>query len=397
VTASAADGPSVGVFRLQYPVVSEAFIREQVGAMRRYRPIIVARSWTGGAASAAGAGSPPRVLVGGGASGVRGRLARTAYAATASPRLFARARTGWPPLALIHAHFGPDASYALPLAEQLGVPLIATFHGWDVTLPDRSYRWRGSLTTWQYLLRRDALRAHGAAFVAVSDYIRGRLLALGFPADRIVRLYVGVDVDAFHPASEPAAERYIFSAARHTPQKGVETLLRAFARIAPRFPDLHLVQVGAGPLTGRLHHVAGRLGIAGRVRFLGAQPHEVVRRLMQQAALVALTSETPPNGQQEALGLVLNEAGACGLPVVATRHGGMPEAVIDGETGLLRAERDERGIADAFTALLSDRALAERMGERGRALVGDVFNLRTQTAALEALYDRVSAGAPPAG
>jgi colanic acid/amylovoran biosynthesis glycosyltransferase len=375
----------VGIFRLRYPVPSETFIREQAAALERYRPTIVMRTWL----SDQGAPSHETLIVGGATRGPAARAARAAYVATGAPALFGPRRTR-PPLALLHAHFGPDATYALPLAESLGVPLVTTFHGWDATLPLRSYLGRASVTTWRYVAYAAALRRRGAAFIAVSNYIRDRLLALGYPADRVVRLYVGVDLDRFQPIRQPVTQRFILSVARHTQQKGVDTLIRAFARVAPRFPDLELVQVGAGPLTSELQQLAVRLGLEHRVRFAGMLSHDDVRPLMARAAVVALTSQTPPNGQQEALGLVLNEAGASGVPVIATRHGGMPEAVIDGETGLIVPERDERAIGEALETIVADRDLAARMGTRGRAFVGDVFNLRTQTAALEDLYDRVS-------
>jgi colanic acid/amylovoran biosynthesis glycosyltransferase len=158
-----------------------------------------------------------------------------------------------------------------------------------------------------------------------------------------------------------------------------------------------LIQVGTGPLTAELQQIVASAGLSRRVRFMGALSHDAVRSLMMRATVVALTSQTPATGQQEALGLVLNEAGASGIPVVATRHGGMPEAVVDGETGLLAPEGDDQAIAEALGAIVGDRGVAARMGARGRAFVGDVFNLRTQTAALEDLYERVSGSAPAQG
>jgi glycosyltransferase involved in cell wall biosynthesis len=336
----------------------------------------------------------PAVVIGGRGSSLASRGARALYAVTAAPHLFGR-RAALPELGVMHAHFAPDATYALPLAQWLDVPLVTTFHGWDVTVRDRTLMRDASVTVAHYLLTRSALRERGAAFVAVSDYIRDRILALGYPADRVVRHYIGVDIDTFTPMSGPRTERYVLNTARHRTQKGIDTLLRAFARVAPHHPDVSLVQVGAGPMTADLVRLTQSLGIAGRVRFLGSQPHDVVRGLTQRATVVALTGHTSASGQQEALGLVLNEASACGVPVVATRHGGMPEAVIDGETGLLAPERDDAAVADALDTLLGDPALAARMGQRGRAFVVEVFNLRTQTAILEQLYDRVRAGGRP--
>ncbi len=374
----------VGIFRLRYPVVSETFIREQARSLARYQPTIITRS------RMIDSGEPTGMMTVGGhlPSGAM-RMARAMYVATASPWLFGPRRT-WPPITLLHAHFGPDATYALPLAERLGVPLITTFHGWDITLPRSSYLTRASLTTWRYVARSAALRRHGTTFIAVSDYIRDCLLAQGYPADRVVRLYVGVDIERFQPLPKRGAVRFVLSVARHTEQKGVGTLIRGFARLAGTCPDVDLIQVGTGPLTADLKRIAAEHGVGHRVQFVGALSHDAVRALMVRATVVALTSQTPANGQQEALGLVLNEAGACGVPVVATRHGGMPEAVIHGETGLLVPEGDEMAVGEALLTIMSDSSLAARMGARGRTLVSDVFNVRTQTAALEDLYDRVT-------
>jgi colanic acid/amylovoran biosynthesis glycosyltransferase len=207
----------VGIFRLRYPVVSETFIREQAAALIRYRPTIITRTWT----PDAGISREDAVVV---SSRLGDSMARAAYVATAAPRLFGP-RRAMPPLDLVHAHFGPDGTYALPLATHLGVPLVTTFHGWDITLPTRSYLLRASITTWRYVARRAALRREGTAFIAVSDYIRERLIADGYPADRVVRLYVGVDIDRFQPATHPGSDRFVLSVARHTQQKGIETLI----------------------------------------------------------------------------------------------------------------------------------------------------------------------------
>ncbi len=354
----------IGIFRLRFPVSSETFICEQMRALTRHRPTVFTREWNNRSAASMGLATQA-IVIGGRGRNIASRAARISYAISATPRLFG-ARTTLPRVSLIHAHFAPDATYAVPLAKWLGVPLIATFHGWDVTVADGAMLREPSLTVVHYLLTRAALRAHGSAFVAVSDFIRDRLLALGYPADRVIRHYIGVDIDKFAPppADGERSERYVLNTARHRDQKGIDTLLRAFARIAPRHPDVTLVQVGSGERTADLRRLAAALGIAGRVRFLGAQPHDAVRALTQRATVFALTGQTTDTGQQEALGLVLNEASACAVPVVATRHGGMPEAVRDGETGILTGERDDAAIGSALDTLLGNPELATRMGRQ---------------------------------
>lgn len=148
-----------------------------------------------------------------------------------------------------------------------------------------------------------------------------------------------------------------------------------------------LIQVGTGPLTDNLLVLAEVLGIKNRVRFLGSQSHAQVLRLMQQAEIFALPSQTAKNGDCEGLPIVIKEASACGLPVVATWHSGIPEAVLDGETGFLVAERDDKSLAEKLDFLLSDRTLSQKMGQRGRELICDMFDISKQTRKLEAIYD----------
>ena len=110
---------------------------------------------------------------------------------------------------------------------------------------------------------------------------------------------------------------------------------------------------------------------------------------MQQAEVFVLPSQTAEDGDSEALGIVFNEASACCVPVVSTWHGGIPEAVLHGETGLLCQERDDTALAEHIDLLLRDRALALRLGRRGREYVCEMFDIRKQTPKLEALYDEV--------
>lgn len=118
---------------------------------------------------------------------------------------------------------------------------------------------------------------------------------------------------------------------------------------------------------------------------------------MQQAEAFVLPSQTAADGDSEALGIVFNEASACCVPVVSTWHGGIPEAVLHGETGLLCQERDDTALAEHIDLLLRDRALALRLGRRGREYVCEMFDIRKQTPKLEALYDEVmTRGAPAA-
>jgi glycosyltransferase involved in cell wall biosynthesis len=294
---------------------------------------------------------------------------------------------------LIHAHFGVEAVYGMELAERLGVPLVTTFHGFDATLT-RAELLRSRKPTWiQYLLRRSELSRRGALFIGVSKFILAQLERLGFPAEHTRLHYIGVDPDAFgaSPARDESAERplVILHVARLVEKKGTVYLLEAFARIAAKHPNAALVVIGAGPLRESLARRAAELHVDTRVRWLGALPHAEVREWLQRAAVFCLPSCTAASGDAEGLGLALLEAAASGLPVVATLHGGIPEAVEDGITGYLVPERDAGSLADVLDALLASASLRRRMGDDARRFARTRFDLHLQTRALERLYEGV--------
>ena len=372
----------MGVFKIRYPLPSETFVTTQARALARYEPLVLARQRSGATDLPTLAASDHDPF------GVR----QGWLALSRSPAFFLqdeRVRN----LSLLHAHSGPEGVYALRLAERLAIPLVVTFHGQDATSRGWPlFRSLCGVTVVTYFLHLRRLRERGAAFIAVSDVVRDALLSRGFPPGKIHRHYIGVDTDTFRPLPETdrrGGERYILNVARHMPVKGVATLLRAFAEIAREHPAVTLMQVGAGPLTASLRQLTRELGLEERVRFLGLLPHERVLALMQRAEIAALTSETAASGAREALGMVLNEGSACGIPIVATRSGGIPEAVVDGETGLLSPERDVRSLAANLARLLRDGELRQRLGREGREFVCARFDLRKQTAELERLYDRV--------
>jgi glycosyltransferase involved in cell wall biosynthesis len=212
---------------------------------------------------------------------------------------------------------------------------------------------------------------------------------MGFPEARTRVHYIGVDCATIRPRDPVEETRTILHVARLVEVKGTRHLLGAFARLPDRFADVELAIVGDGPLKASLQSLAASLGVAARVRFLGALPYAAVLGRMRQAAMLVLPSVRTPTGRVEGLGMVLLEAAATGVPTVGSRIGGIPEGIVDNETGFLVPERDEEGLAQRMTTLLDDRALRLTMGEKARALVEARFDLGRQTALLEDHYDTV--------
>lgn len=290
---------------------------------------------------------------------------------------------------LVHAHFGVDAVYALPLARRLDVPLITTFHGFDATMSAAAFLRSGKPAWWNYVLFRQTLAEGGALFLCVSEFIRRRVISLGFPEHRTRVHYIGVDTSAILPGAQPAGNPTVLHVARLVEKKGTHDLIEAFALVARRIPEAKLLIAGDGPLRHALQKLAVERGIRDIVHFLGAQSHERVLELMSKAWLFALPSVQARSGDAEGLGMVLLEAAARGIPSVATRHGGIPEVVLDGVTGRLCAEHDIYGLASALTDLIGDASLRQRMGVAARERAERYFDLRRQSTALESMYQEI--------
>jgi colanic acid/amylovoran biosynthesis glycosyltransferase len=289
---------------------------------------------------------------------------------------------------LIHAHFSVDALYALPLARRLGCPLIVTLHGFDVTTT-RKYLLRSGRPAWiRYALLQDTLKQSNACFICVSQFIYNVALRSGFPEKQLLLHYIGIDTTQFESYAPGASPRLVH-VARLVPKKGTRFLIDAVAQVCRKFRDLSLDIIGDGMLRRNLEAQVQHLGIERNVRFHGTQPHTIVRELLRGATAFVLPSITAESGDAEGLGLVLLEASASGVPVIGTRHGGIPEVVRENESGLLVPEGDTNALADAIATIVSDAGLQARMGKVGRKVACDKFDIYKQSAELEAFYRRI--------
>ncbi len=214
----------------------------------------------------------------------------------------------------------------------------------------------------------------------------------GFPVRRIEVIENGIELSRYGPAEDRNAlrrrlglepgRRYVAMVARFHPVKDHAMLLQAFALAAAVRPDVDLLLVGDGRLRGELEALTERLGISGRVRFLGVRSD--VADILRAVNVFALTSVS------EAASLTLLEAMASRLPVVVTAVGGNPEIVRDGVEGLLVPRGDAAAAAAAFVRLLDDPVVAARMGEAGRARVEERYQLSRTIDAYGRLYQQLA-------
>jgi glycosyltransferase involved in cell wall biosynthesis len=367
--------PVAAIFRSPLFNASETFVPAQAAALRRYQPLVVGLERKGAV--------PPALadrLFLLDRPGERLALKLLGRGGGVAERL------GCFRPALIHAHFGPDGLLALPIAERLGVPLVTTLHGYDVNRTRSALLGSGRLSWMLYALLQRRLAARGDLFVAVSDALRRRAIARGFPEARTVTHRIGVDLSRFPPG--PGGEPAILHVGRLVEKKGTHLLLRAFARVRQALPGATVVIIGDGPRRDRLERLAAGLGLGESVRFLGSQPPERVAEWMRRASALAIPSVTAADGDAEGLPVVLFEAAASGLPVVGSDHEGIPEGVEDGVSGFVVPEGEAEPLARRLIELLATPALAARMGAAARRLAEREFDIVHQTAKLERLYDR---------
>jgi glycosyltransferase involved in cell wall biosynthesis len=270
--------------------------------------------------------------------------------------------------------------------------MIVTFHGGDATVIDLRYE-KMSFGHRRYLRRKKELQKDSALFIAVSQFIRRKLLEQGFPEEKVEVHYTGVDIKMFRPASRERGPVILF-VGRLVERKGAEFLIRAAAQVQTELPAAELVVIGDGPLRADLEHQAKKS--LRRYRFLGLRSHEEVGEWMNRASIFCAPSVKMPSGEEEAFGMVYAEAMAMEKPVVAFDSGGVSEVVSHGNTGFLAPERDWRALAQYLSALLQDAELRRRFGVAGRERVIREFNLEQRTKVLEKIYRRVAGRTIPA-
>lgn len=283
--------------------------------------------------------------------------------------------------ALLHAHFGYEGARCLAARRGGRVPLLTSFYGADATQYARRPEW---------LRRYRRLFAVGEAFLVEGTAMRAQLVAIGCPPDRIRIHHLGVDLEriVWRERHRGPRVRFLICAGLKE-KKGIPWALRALAAAQTEHPHpFELVVVGDGPDRGALEHLVAQLGLGPHTRFLGMVPYAEALGHLDRADILLQASVTAVDGDTEGgAPVVLLDAQAAGLLVVATRHADIPEYVVDGQGGLLADERDVAGLAACIRRLITEPERWPAMSRAGRAHVAAQYNAAVQAGRLEALYD----------
>jgi len=285
---------------------------------------------------------------------------------------------------LMHVYFGHTGVHLLPFIRNWTGPSVVSFHGMDIMLRNNEPGYNDRLKELLQVL---------PMVMARSESLADRLVELGCDRTKIRINRTGIPMDAF-PASvrtAPADGKWVLvQASRFIEKKGLLNTLEAFAAFRAKYPGATLVLAGDGPFKPRLEEKADELGIRSAVTMTGFLQQPELSALYQKAHIFIHPSLTTAKGDREGVPNSLLEAMATGLPVAATLHGGIPEAVTDKADGLLVPEGDSKALTEALLTMAEDGALYSAFSQEAGRSVREKFEQSRSIALLESYYRELS-------
>jgi len=277
----------------------------------------------------------------------------------------------------IHAHFaGMAARTAFWIQKFFGISFSFTAHANDIFAPR------------DFEIGLNKLVDGARAVVTETDYAK-KFLQERFPdrADKIYRIYNGLNLAEFRRADFSSASPTIIAVGRLIDKKGFADLIHACRSLVERGKSFRCEIFGEGPLEEKLRRQIEELKLQNCVELPGPKPQHEIKRYLAAGTVFVLPSVIDPEGGMDNLPTVVMEAMATGLPVVSTAIGGIPEMVIDNETGFLVSAGDADGLADAIEKVIVDLSLAKKLGQAGHGRAETLFSIQKNVCSLLALFD----------
>jgi colanic acid/amylovoran biosynthesis glycosyltransferase len=281
---------------------------------------------------------------------------------------------------LLHIFFGHIAVHLLPLIRAWSKPSVVSFHGADVLVDMEKPAYRNAT--------KQMLDAASRVFVRSASLQRA-VIELGCEENKIDIVRTGIPLSefSFREREFPANGEWRFlQASRLVQKKGLATTLHAFTHFLGRYPRATLTIAGEGPMREEIQDLTRKLKINDRVALPGFLPPEKLRDIYYASHIFLHPSETGSDGNQEGIPNAMLEAMATGLPVFATDHGGIPEAIENGVSGILVPERDYEALSQALLKAVQDRDLLARLARSGANAVAQKFDQQDQIRRLEEIY-----------
>lgn len=273
---------------------------------------------------------------------------------------------------VILVEYGTHAHQLLPVLKKLKVPFVVHFHGYDASV-------------------KEVIEKHGnykevfalaSKIIVVSKVMTDKLILLGCPKEKLIYNVYGPQPE-FHKVATAFSNKQFIAIGRFTDKKAPYYTILAFATALKKHPDAQLIIAGQGVLFNMCINLVKYLNIEDKVMFPGIVTPEQYRSYLKESRAFIQHSITAENGNMEGTPLAVLEASAAGLPVISTKHAGIPDVIVDGRTGLLCAEHDVAAMAHHMDMLLSDVEKAKRMGAAGKEHIKQHFSLERHIKALQ--------------
>lgn len=277
---------------------------------------------------------------------------------------------------IVFAEYGMVGAMVTKACAAARIPLVIHFHGADVYHRP---------TVEKYHDYYQKAFKYASAFIVVSADMKIDLNKLGAPLEKIHNVPCGVDTSFFSPVEIDLASRSFLSVGRFVEKKSPSSVVKAFEIVSKQYVDAKLIMVGKGPLYDDTQNLVDELRLQEKVVFKGVQQSAQIQELMKQAICFVQHSVTATNGDKEGTPVTIMEASSSALPVISTRHSGIKEAVIDGESGFLVEEHDIADMAAKMISLLDQPDLAPKMGAVGRKHMIAAYNVVKQVEKLDSI------------
>lgn len=282
---------------------------------------------------------------------------------------------------IIHCHFGPIGSIGCYIKDIINFQkLIVSIHGYDITVYDVILKEQ----YYHFLFKKSDL------ILSNTYFTKNKIVELGCDAKKIIVHPVGLDIKRFHFKERKNGNLNkikFLTIGRLVGKKGHKFSIEAFSKVLKKNNNIEYIIVGDGPLKGDLYKLASILNLYSNIKFTASLIDEECVKLYSKCQIFVLASITAKNGDMEGQGLVLQEAQACGMPVISTFHNGIPEGVLNGKSGFLVPEKDVNALAEKMEYLINHSELWPEIGRAGRRFVEEKYDIVKLNKRLEKIYE----------
>ena len=281
---------------------------------------------------------------------------------------------------VVLAEYGTAGSSIAPICKSLDLPLLVHFHGFDASRKDILNNFKKGY---------ELMFSYAKKIIVVSNAMKKALVGQGCPETKLLINTYGPHPDYLNIEPDNNSN-YIISVGRHTYKKAPYLTILAFQKVLKKHPHLKLKMIGDGELFDVSKNLVKSLGLENNIILLGALERQEIIKHLQSAFLFVQHSIIATNGDSEGTPVGIIEAMAAGLPLVSTRHAGIPDVVIENKTGFLVNENDINQMASYILKITGNRELAKCLGRKGKARILSEFTLQKHIATIDRLIEEIS-------